>query len=78
MAKRLAAIIFIFAATTVAWMILGATIMARTENFGMRLKDHVTSTWGTPQAQAPPTAWYNTEVENKSERGGWPQDRRTP
>ena len=68
MAKRIAAIIFIFICTTVAWMILGGTIMARTENFGSRLKDRVVSTWGTPQVQNPPTAWYNVDVENTTEK----------
>ena len=41
MAKRIAAIIFIFACTSAAWGILGSTILARTENFTVRLKDRV-------------------------------------
>ena len=68
MAKRIAAIIFIFLCTSAAWMILGGTIMARTENFGPTLREHVSSTWGTPQAQVPPTADYKTEVERKTEK----------
>lgn len=68
MAKRLAAIIFIFVCTSVAWMILGGTIMARTENFGPLLKGRVSSTWGTPQAQTPPSASYDTEVDKTVEK----------
>jgi hypothetical protein len=68
MAKRLAAIIFIFLCTSAAWMILGGTIMARTENLGPLLKDRVSSTWGTPQAQTPPTASYDTEVDKPTEK----------
>jgi inner membrane protein involved in colicin E2 resistance len=62
MVKRIAAIVFIFIATSVAWMILGGTIMARTEGLGPNLRNRVSSTWGTPQAQLPPNAWYYVNV----------------
>jgi inner membrane protein involved in colicin E2 resistance len=62
MVKRIAAIVFIFVVTSAAWMILGGTIMARTEGLGPNLRDRVSSTWGTPQAQLPPNAWYNVGV----------------
>lgn len=58
MTKRIAAIVFIFFATTLAWMILGGTILARSESFGERLKGSVATTWGTAQVQSPPTADY--------------------
>jgi hypothetical protein len=72
MAKRLAAIIVIFLATTVAWVILGSTILARTYSFGNNLKDKVASTWGTRQEQKPATAWYlreSTRTEDYQENG---------
>ena len=63
MAKRIAALIFIFLCTTVAWLILGATIFARTESSDSRLKGQVASTWGAPQEQSPPTAsWTQSQM----------------
>lgn len=56
MIKRVAAIALIFICTSVAWVILGGTIFARTYSFGDELKRRVSSTWGTPQVQAPATA----------------------
>lgn len=58
MIKRLAAILFIFACTTVAWAILGSTIFYRTYNSDSHLKGRVASNWGAPQQQSPPTATY--------------------
>lgn len=58
MIKRIAAIVFIFVCTTVAWAILGSTIFYRTYNSDSQLKGRVASNWGTPQQQAPPTATY--------------------
>ncbi len=64
MVKRIAALIFIFVCTTAAWMILGATIFARTESSDSRLKGQVASTWGAPQEQPPPTAsWAQTQTK---------------
>jgi len=65
MLKRIAAIVFIYLATTLAWMILGGTILARTNGLGPNLHDRVSSTWGTPQSQLPPTAAYFT-VEDET------------
>jgi inner membrane protein involved in colicin E2 resistance len=39
-------------------MILGATIFSRTYGSNQQLQGHVASTWGTAQAQSPPTAAY--------------------
>jgi len=62
MTKRIAAIAFIFICTTVAWAILGSTIFARTYNSELGLKNRVTSNWGGPQTQSPPTSCYPEEV----------------
>lgn len=58
MIKRIAAIAFIFACTSIAWMILATTVMYRTHNSDEQLQGRVGSTWGTAQEQAPPTATY--------------------
>jgi hypothetical protein len=55
---KIAALVFIFICTTIAWMILGATISSRTNSSNQQLEGHVASTWGTPQEQTPPTAEY--------------------
>ena len=68
MIKRIAAIVFIFAVTSAAWMVLGGTIVARTEGLGPNLRDRVSSTWGTPQAQLPPNAWYYVDVVDTNMR----------
>jgi hypothetical protein len=60
MFKRIAAITFIFLCTAAAWMILGATIFARSYSFRGNLKGRVESAWGAPQEQKPPSACYNT------------------
>jgi inner membrane protein involved in colicin E2 resistance len=61
--KRIAALTFIFVCTSVAWMILGATIFARTDSpQSSELKSRVASSWGTAQQQSPPTASYQREV----------------
>src|SRR5512146_1360020 len=63
--KRIAAITFIFACTTVAWMILGSTIFARSYDRIDRLENSVGSTWGTAQVQKPPVASYTVVTKNK-------------
>ncbi len=71
MFKQILALAFIFVCTTIAWMILGATISSRTSESNQQLEGHVASTWGTAQQQAPPAATYcltqmttSTTVEN--------------
>ena len=56
--KRIIAILCIFAVTTIAWMLLGATIFERTNDQVLRLRSKVASNWGAPQEQAAPTASY--------------------
>jgi inner membrane protein involved in colicin E2 resistance len=56
--RRIAALVFIFVCTTVAWMILGTTIFSRTYSSNQQLEGRVTSTWGSPQEQSPPMAAY--------------------
>ena len=63
MTKRIVAIAFIFLCTSVAWAILGATVFSRTYNSSTLSSDSVASTWGSAQYQAPPTAFFQTPVE---------------
>ena len=72
MTKRIIAIVFIFVCTSVAWLILGATVFSRTYNSGFDSNSRVESTWGTAQNQAPPTAGYvvfDTKDEETIENG---------
>src|ERR1044071_1816391 len=67
MTKRIAAIVFIFICTSVAWAILGGTLFQRTYDSGASSSNRVASTWGTAQNQAPPTASFKTKVDKKQE-----------
>ena len=72
MFKRIAAIAFIFGCTAVAWAILGSTIFYRTYNAESGLSGRVASTWGAPQAQAPPTIareWKEEKTVEVEEKG---------
>ena len=66
MTKRIAALVFIFLCTTLAWIILGTTIFSRTYSFRSGLTEEVVSNWGAAQTQTPPTAAYEV-AENKTE-----------
>jgi len=71
--RPIAALVFIFICTTIAWMILGATIFSRTYSSSQELEGHVASTWGSAQDQCPPTASYKkTELVSYTtyEKGG--------
>ncbi len=69
MIRQIAALVFIFACTTVAWMILGTTIFSRTYSSNQQLEGRVASTWGAPQEQSPPVASYKKiEVSTVTEQ----------
>jgi inner membrane protein involved in colicin E2 resistance len=55
MLRRIIAIAFIYACATVAWLVLGATIFARTQRSDAALRGRVASTWGAAQEQTAPT-----------------------
>jgi hypothetical protein len=74
MAKRILAIAFIFVCTSVAWVVLGATIFNRTQGSDQRLRGRVGSTWGTIQAQRAPVAY----IERIETRVVEAPDRRVP
>jgi len=65
--RQILALAFIFVCTSIAWVILGATIFSRTYGSNEQLQGHVASTWGTAQQQSPPTATYTfTDVVNST------------
>jgi inner membrane protein involved in colicin E2 resistance len=68
MTKRIIAIAFIFVCTSVAWIILGATIFARTYSTDAIAENRVASTWGAPQDQTPPIASFTRIVPKAEER----------
>ena len=64
MLKRIAAIVFIFVCTAIAWGILGGTIFSRTySDQNQRISGAVATNWGTAQTQVPPSAAYYVERE---------------
>jgi len=72
MTKRIAAIVFIFVCTSIAWMILGATVSYRTNSTDEELHSRVSTNWGTVQSQSPPFAHYSATVpvtEKKTTNG---------
>src|ERR1043165_7865588 len=69
MTRRIVAIVFIFACTSVAWAVLGGTIFSRTYDSGSVSSNRVASTWGSRQNQAPPSASFRTTVQKPQETG---------
>lgn len=80
MIKRIAALTFIFVCTTVAWVILGATIFARTYSADDRLENKVASSWGSSQTQCPPAAayWVTKVKEEETVQNGQKVVRKIP
>jgi hypothetical protein len=54
MLKRLIAITFIFCCASVAWMILGGTLVARTGDSDSSQRQKLTAQWGSEQTQSAP------------------------
>jgi hypothetical protein len=80
---RLFAILFIFAATAIAWFALGGTIVGRTGEYDGRLSADVARLWGGPHLQVAPTAAVHRprtvteDVTLKSESGAERRERVT-
>ena len=72
MFKRVAAIVFIYVCTVLAWLILGTTVNIRTSQQDTRLKSAVGQLWGTTQRQQAPDVYYLTRSERRVEtiKGG--------
>jgi inner membrane protein involved in colicin E2 resistance len=73
--RRLAVIALIFVGASVAWSVLGGSLIARTGQFDGRLEHEVELLWGGQHRQVAPNAWIQrpvvqTEVvETKDEKG---------
>ncbi len=65
--KRILALFSIFVCTTIAWMILGATIFGRTYGLDDSLKSKVSSTWGTAQVQGPASAFFQRQSQENQQ-----------
>jgi inner membrane protein involved in colicin E2 resistance len=70
MGKRIAALIFIFFCTSVAWMILGSSLAYRSTSTDETLEGEVAGLWGSVQYQYPPefTYTYETWVDKVDEK----------
>ena len=55
MIKRLTAVAFIFACCSFAWMVLGGTVVHRTETSGASVRGALGGMWGGPLVQEAPT-----------------------
>jgi len=56
--SRLVAVAFIFVCTTIAWFILGGSLVVRTGESDSRLAQEVRRLWGGEHNQLAPDAWY--------------------
>jgi inner membrane protein involved in colicin E2 resistance len=65
MTTRIIGIALIFVATTIAWLILGGTLFARTYSTDRTLRGRVTSIWGDPQTQLPPAITVGRPIERE-------------
>jgi hypothetical protein len=73
--RRILAIGFIFGGASVAWTILGSSVLARTGQFDGRLEQEVRLLWGGAHRQAAPDAWVEypdtvTETESSKASDG--------
>ena len=70
MLKRLIAITFIFCSASIAWMILGATLVQRTDASDSRQREKLTSQWGSAQTQTSPqiSARVAVDTYNRDKR----------
>jgi len=57
MALRIAALILIWMGATVAWIVLGSTLLYRSEQAGQSQRNAIDSLWGPEQAQSAPAFW---------------------
>lgn len=55
--RRLAAIALIFLGASLAWTVLGSSLLARTGQYDGRLQREVQLLWGGPHRQVAPAAW---------------------
>lgn len=64
--KNVLWVVFIFICTTVAWAVLGGSLMVRSNQSDVKLKGKVETLWGGEHSQAAPSIYY--QVERKTKR----------
>ena len=62
---RLLAIAFVWIGCAIAWVILGSTLVSRTNDVQNSLDSEVHALWGPPATQLPPSAVYRTVETSK-------------
>jgi hypothetical protein len=72
---RLGAIAFVFVGTSLAWSLLGASLVSRSGEFDGRLLQEVQLLWGAPHRQIAPSGWIvrpgtETETEETKDPNG--------
>lgn len=68
MVKKIVAIILIFAATSVAWMVLGVSTGSRTYGQNEKLSEQVEGLWGSAHTQEAPIFYYETKQRRNVEK----------
>ena len=73
--RRLAAIALIFLGTSVAWTVLGSSLVVRSRELDARLGREVQLLWGGHHRQIAPNAWIlrpgiDTQVEETKDQQG--------
>ena len=61
MIARIAGIVFVFLATSLAWIVLGTTVALRTDAQDGAIRSEVGQLWGTPQRQRAPSVAYRVD-----------------
>ena len=69
MAMRITALILIFAASTVGWMVLGGVTEFRTSTQDRNLKEAVGQLWGTAHRQETPKVYFERKVKQEINTG---------
>lgn len=67
MIRTIIGIVVVFFGVTLAWMILGGTVMERSYSQDRQLRKAVEGLWGSPHTQVSPSVWYETEEERREE-----------
>ncbi len=75
MVKHVAAVTAVFLVATFGWVVLGATVMVRTEGIDRELKGKVGQLWGEPLTQSAPSALL--QVPTRVEKEEWDSERKT-
>src|SRR5437867_7442285 len=65
MSRNILPIFLIFVFSSAAWVILGSSIMVRTQSTDSDLSSRVATTWGAPQQQTPPAAFTSRTVQKQ-------------